>query len=79
VTENKQYYDVMLSPAGEGEVEERYSPLGPLTAASEERTIPLDDDLSKFLLECLNEPDNEQVRFTILNTCLFLLLIVLCD
>jgi len=60
VTENKQYYDVMLSPAGEGEVEERYSPLGPLTAASEERTIPLDDDLSKFLLECLNEPDNEE-------------------
>lgn len=61
VTENKQYDDVILPSSGEGEVEETYSPLKPLTATSEENTIPWDEDyLSKLLLECLNEPDNEQ-------------------
>lgn len=61
VTENKQYDDVILPSSGEGEVEETYSPLKPLTATSEENTIPWDGDhLSKFLLECLKEPDNDQ-------------------
>lgn len=66
VMEDEQYGDIMLSPAWEVEEEERNSPLGPLTAAPEENTFPLDDDISKFLLECLNEPDNDQTACDLL-------------
>nr|UNP37106.1 NAC family transcription factor [Larix gmelinii var. olgensis] len=60
VMEDRQYGDIMLSPTGEAEAEERNSPLGPLTAAPEENIILSDEDISNFLLECLNETDNEQ-------------------
>eukprot|EP01018_Ginkgo_biloba_P022620 Gb_35114 [translate_table: standard] len=57
LSEKEQTEEVVLSTAEE--VQDRNSLLGSFTTL-EQNFVPADDDLYRLLLECLNEPDNEQ-------------------
>ncbi|XP_057817233.2 NAC transcription factor 29 [Cryptomeria japonica] len=59
-TEKELHENVIISTAKEVEIRDRDLPFGPFTTSSEENCLPPDDDLQKFLLECLHDPAEEE-------------------
>ncbi|KAH9287481.1 hypothetical protein KI387_031598, partial [Taxus chinensis] len=60
MTEKEQHEKVIISLAKEVAIKDMDLPFGPFTTSFEENCLPPEDDIQKFLLECLHESDQEE-------------------